>query len=257
MQSLVPHRNLDVGMKVSCAFSIHSRLYKMASPPREGRGEDIACVAPYSYKPLSPTRHTRILRLEAAADDSAPLRCSLHDIDLDDDLDYDAISYTWGAPDFTDNLFVVASDGSPISCLRITVNLRRGLERLRRTTGARNLWVDAICIDQTDKGDKARQIPRMVAIYRQASSVVVWLGDWEEQAACLARLSWAARRSPSSIDWERTWSDCAKVYSLPWFSRRWVVQEVREQCVPRYSCRVLMLTVGSAQRPGHSTLRRR
>lgn len=231
----------------------------MASPRARRAIEDTTCAAPYSYKPLSPSQHTRILRLEASADRSAPLRCSLHEVDLDKDLDYDAISYTWGAPDFTEKLFVVANDGFPdSSCLKITVNLRRGLERLRRTTEARNLWIDAICIDQADKGDKARQIPRMVDIYRQASSVVVWLGDWEEQAACLARLSWAARQSTSSVDWDKTWIDCDKVYTLPWFSRRWIIQEVREQPKPPYSCsKVLTLIVGCAQRPGHFALRRR
>ena len=39
------------------------------------------------------------------------------------------------------------------------------------------LWIDAICISQTDNAEKALQIPRMGDIYRLANRVVAWLGE--------------------------------------------------------------------------------
>lgn len=39
-----------------------------------------------------------------------------------------------------------------------------------------NLWIDAICINQHDLAEKARQIPLMTRIYSTAARVLVWLG---------------------------------------------------------------------------------
>lgn len=38
------------------------------------------------------------------------------------------------------------------------------------------IWIDAICIDQTDENEKAMQIPLMSEIYKRAYQVNVWLG---------------------------------------------------------------------------------
>ena len=41
----------------------------------------------------------------------------------------------------------------------------------------RLIWIDSICINQKDEDEKAQQIELMRDIYRNASRVVVWLGD--------------------------------------------------------------------------------
>lgn len=38
------------------------------------------------------------------------------------------------------------------------------------------LWIDAVCIDQTDHREKSRQVAQMGDIYRDAERVLVWLG---------------------------------------------------------------------------------
>jgi hypothetical protein len=44
------------------------------------------------------------------------------------------------------------------------------------------LWADAVCINQVDKDEKARHIPLMGSIYKNASSVLAWLGEGRESA---------------------------------------------------------------------------
>lgn len=51
------------------------------------------------------------------------------------------------------------------------------LRRLRRDSGVRVLWIDAICINQEDNDEKGVQVPLMRQIYQQASQVCVYLGE--------------------------------------------------------------------------------
>jgi hypothetical protein len=44
------------------------------------------------------------------------------------------------------------------------------------------LWVDAICIDQTDASEKSYQVGLMARIYMQAHQVIVWLGDGDRES---------------------------------------------------------------------------
>ena len=48
---------------------------------------------------------------------------------------------------------------------KITKNLHAALLRLRNHSFERIVWVDAICIDQADDQEKARQIQNMAKIY--------------------------------------------------------------------------------------------
>ena len=66
-------------------------------------------------------------------------------------------------------------------CLNITASLDIALRRLRRQDYDRLLWVDAICINQTDLAECAAQVERMAVVCALAGCVLVWLGpekDW-------------------------------------------------------------------------------
>jgi len=39
------------------------------------------------------------------------------------------------------------------------------------------VWVDAICIDQTNTNEKSQQVQSMAKIYTVASRAIVWLGE--------------------------------------------------------------------------------
>ena len=117
------------------------------------------------------------------------------EIPLDqNELGYDALSYTWGKP--TSDLSrqnpwmtgritpreyasqVIYVNGKELT---VTTNLLYALERLQpRYQGMRKvqyLWVDAICINQNDDQEKAEQVKMMGDIYKKAAEVLVWLGE--------------------------------------------------------------------------------
>jgi Heterokaryon incompatibility protein (HET) len=89
---------------------------------------------------------------------------------------YEALSYTWGDHSVTALIQVNGIE------LQITLNLFRALQRLRKGRKKRVLWVDALCIDQSNLAERSEQVPRMRSIYQRAERVVVWLGDATEDS---------------------------------------------------------------------------
>ncbi|KAI0098525.1 HET-domain-containing protein [Nemania sp. FL0031] len=186
-------------------------------------------IQQYQYQPLHPSAQTRIIVLEHSRDPSAPLVCKIEELNIEADEGFQALSYTWGEPNFTERLVV-----DNTSFLRITPNLRDALRRFRKPFSSRRLWVDAVCINQQDEEEKKKQIPFMDVIYRGASSVLVWLGNYPTQAACLASIKayprlFGKERAPGSREGRQEHSELimsiASLVQLPWFSRRWIVQE--------------------------------
>lgn len=94
-----------------------------------------------------------------------------------------------------------------------------------------NLWIDAICIDQSDEDEKSGQIPRMSEIYMRASEVSVWIGEEDETSgkainlveSCLKLDQLDSLMTDSHSD---AWDAFATLLRRPWFSRRWIVQEL-------------------------------
>ncbi|KAE8449252.1 hypothetical protein EG329_008419 [Mollisiaceae sp. DMI_Dod_QoI] len=84
---------------------------------------------------------------------------------------YEALSYAWGDSLSMESIYI--NDQS----LSVRSNLATILRYLRKKKVSRILWIDAICINQNDVAEKNVQVQRMVQIYRQASSVLVWLGE--------------------------------------------------------------------------------
>ncbi|RYN24920.1 hypothetical protein AA0112_g8877 [Alternaria arborescens] len=84
---------------------------------------------------------------------------------------YEATSYTWGDPTITR---IISCNGRNFA---VTTNAYQYLRRLRLEDKDRLLWMDSICINQADDGEKAQQVPMMGDIYQRARRVVVWLGE--------------------------------------------------------------------------------
>lgn len=99
------------------------------------------------------------------------IKCKLHVVDLAHKPSFTALSYVWGDP--TAQAVIWLSDEP----LRVTKNAWEALNRLRTTFSPLRIWVDAICIDQTNASEKLRQIPLMSEIYSSAERVYIWLGE--------------------------------------------------------------------------------
>jgi hypothetical protein len=96
---------------------------------------------------------------------------------------YFALSYTWGAP--FDGLDPEWSDPQATHVLyangcefKVRHNLLEALKHMRKKPGFFKLpiWIDAMCINQDDLGEREAQIQRMDEIYASAWATVVWLG---------------------------------------------------------------------------------
>ncbi|KAI0508938.1 heterokaryon incompatibility protein-domain-containing protein [Xylaria bambusicola] len=131
-----------------------------------------------SFKGVSPHRpldkHGKEIRIVRLLPNtfSAPIECELEHIILEPGADYEAISYCWGDASLTHPILL---DGVSYP---ITLTLLDGLKYLRHTTSPRKLWIDSLCINQTDLAERSREILRMREIYKLAKSVVIWLGDY-------------------------------------------------------------------------------
>jgi hypothetical protein len=133
-------------------------------------------MATYKHHPLHGPRNTRLIRLEPSKNFSSPLQCRLFEISIDENHQYEALSYSWGPPvmDRTVLCFNIP--------LGITANCEAAMRYLRLPDQPRVLWIDSICIDQESNPEKNQQIPLMKDIYGKAGEVLVWLG--EETKAC-------------------------------------------------------------------------
>jgi hypothetical protein len=146
---------------------------------------------------------------------------------------YEAVSYTWGKPVFTADLFCPGN-----SVLRITPHVNAMLRRLRKSHRPRNLWVDAICINQHDDQEKGQQVALMGEIYQQALKVILWLGDEDQDVkSVFAFIRALSVLEPPGLKvqeintlLQETWGDTSwEALNIflrrPWFGRRWVLQE--------------------------------
>lgn len=123
------------------------------------------------YRPLEGERKVRFLKLLPGDTDDEICFELVHDTLASlPPIVYDATSYTWGAPTPTRT---VRCDGRLVE---IRENAYDFLLRLRQPDIARFLWMDCICIDQSNLRERAEQVKIMHLIYRNARSVLIWLG---------------------------------------------------------------------------------
>jgi predicted AAA+ superfamily ATPase len=118
------------------------------------------------------------------------IRSSLAVASLDDDLHYEALSYTWGDPTVERAINVNENHS-----LKVTANLETALQYLRCPDKERVLWIDAICINQDDNAEKSNQVQLMSGIIGRALNVLFGWVSWMRK---LTRLSIFLRNGQSS-----------------------------------------------------------
>lgn len=88
-----------------------------------------------------------------------PIFCELVHVCLSDHDDYSALSYCWGDPTITTPITL---NGQPYP---VTTNLEQALRYIRLEHECRPLWIDALCINQSDLSERSHQVRRMREIY--------------------------------------------------------------------------------------------
>jgi hypothetical protein len=158
--------------------------------------EELEAIKPLVIAPDGPTEsgsictrltskeHFRLLEILPGMGE-AILQCRLHVCSMcDNQSAYEALSYTWKTGWEYFGWVNIGPKNPKIECngveMAVGTNLYMALHRLRREDSTRVVWADAICINQSDVHERGQQVSAMGDIFRNAYSVVVWLGADED-----------------------------------------------------------------------------
>jgi hypothetical protein len=169
----------------------------------------------FTYDVLDQPEHNiRAVRLHPRRWRTDPMIiCDIITLDLNTGPWYEALSYEWGNPSTSTRYTILLNNKSIV----VRENLWWALYELRDAHQPRTLWIDAICINQSDVHERNCQVSRMGDIYSQAARVVAWIGQANFESSHAICTPWHHR-----CKWEALRSLCSRSY----WSRLWIVQEV-------------------------------
>ena len=124
----------------------------------------------YLYAPIDPnSQEIRLLVLKPPREPGDVIRCALIRESLARDVQFEALSYEWGE-EYDDREIII--DGWRVP---VRKNLWDALRHLRSTQD-RALWIDALCINQSNVRERNHQVGQMSQIYGKSWRVLIWLG---------------------------------------------------------------------------------
>jgi hypothetical protein len=204
----------------------------------------------YQLKSLNlAAKEIRLVKLihagpEATSDPSYRPRCIIKHVDFESEPKYQALSYMWGPPEKTSEIYIEDQ------IFTIRINLWSFLDQQSRDQAfceSTWLWIDQICINQEDGQERTHQVGQMSEIYTVAQRVIIWLGVgteetnrvmddiaagldlWDDEVGITIR---------SRVDDPRL----KLIASLPYWSRLWIIQEIT-------LARIIEVVWGSRQIP--------
>ncbi|KAL8908306.1 MAG: hypothetical protein Q9171_005514 [Xanthocarpia ochracea] len=217
------------------------------------------------YEPLAP-HEIRLLRFTPDDD----LVADLERVVLHDAPPYIALSYTWGRAPYRKGRSLSAKYSITLNSqlFEVQENLHDALLYLVPEVRKKSclLWVDAICINQSDVQERNTQILHMRYIYEHANMVFGWLGvpfsDEETSLATSIMRNFnivlrdglaehngnmnavAAQISPSNKDiYPEPGTDCYKgwlgireIFNQRYWKRIWIYQEATGTAPTRFCC---------------------
>jgi hypothetical protein len=200
----------------------------------DGSNYDQEQLRPYQYTPLPRVESTiRLLKLEPSPSRDQELVCEFITRNLEDPHNgkYEALSYAWGQAARED--YIKVRNDEEFCSLDITRNLSSALRALRPRRHSRIFWIDAICINQEDLTEKSNQVANLSKIYGMASGVCIWLGEANEDSKmAIDFIKHSVVNVQNLGDLFRSqnailgWRAMIRLMQRPWFSRRWIIQEV-------------------------------
>ncbi|KAM0196126.1 hypothetical protein ACHAPA_004770 [Fusarium lateritium] len=192
-------------------------------------------TGPYMGKILNEDDSFRLISLEPGhSDDGLSIRLlntTLHSTEA-----YEAVSYVWGDANKSGSVQILENDEDRDVQINVTRNCQAALRSLRRLESPRVLWIDSICINQSSPAEKTHQLNLMAHIYKNASQVLVYLGEGTELSDIAMKFICELDK-PSDYGnrntTDETQSDAQdqrtavnNLFERPWFYRVWVLQEI-------------------------------
>ncbi|KAH7088077.1 HET domain-containing protein [Paraphoma chrysanthemicola] len=209
-------------------------------------------MQPYSYHRLA--KHT--IRLLGLQDTTSPtFSGTLKTFNLSEAPGYYCLSYTWGTQSEDVEIHI---DKQKLFVRPSLVDTLHRLQDLAANGSSSDLkvewvWIDRICVNQDDVEERSEQVKYMGTIYSQGIRTIIWAGNdqdgctaaWElidqiydlclsenPQAKYLAdiplRMYSDQNHEKSRLPpWnDKLWEHLRRLFTLPWFTRTWIIQEV-------------------------------
>ncbi|KAF4331809.1 hypothetical protein FBEOM_14418 [Fusarium beomiforme] len=172
------------------------------------------------------------------------------------EIPYNALSYTWGSPRDGPSepkdaaIKSILLNGRPFE---VQPNLYDALLELQVSCSETPIWIDALCINQSNPNERSPQVSVMNQIYGKANRVIVWLGkafpELETGLRAAERIGTESVPETLRMIGTQTWdfsSDLSTMserygmdpvdqeeaiglitlYMSNWFARVWIIQEV-------------------------------
>ncbi|KAE9366554.1 hypothetical protein N431DRAFT_384418, partial [Stipitochalara longipes BDJ] len=168
------------------------------------------------HPPLDPSKgEIRLLSLHDSDDENASILGELHLASMEDK--YTALSYVWGD---RCNRRPIRLNGFATT---ITANLAVVLRRLRNEKKALKIWIDAVCINQTDSAEKSHQVQNA------KMGTILWLGEAENNSDVAMKLISTASQAFFDEYYPLAPSPALQavrhLLRRDWWKRMWVIQE--------------------------------
>jgi hypothetical protein len=191
------------------------------------------------------------------------IRCEIFHASMSENLEFKALSYAWGK---NDKQYSILLNGLPFL---VHHNLYTALLQISSWSTATpiTIWIDAICIDQSNIPERSQQVRNMRCIYSQAEEVVVWLGPHSENSHCafhilrdfliLARHPYSTLVMCKYLEYTEPVGDpevakglraLADLFLRDYWYRMWIVQELT---VARH----ITIHVGDCAAPGAAVIK--
>ena len=196
---------------------------------------------PRLYEPLDRSKsEVRVVVLESVDDHSMSeahrntknLVLCMKTISLDDSghPSFNTLSYVWGELMSDSKVIINGFD------VKVTENLHLALQDLFRSNSNLLLWVDALCIDQSNMQERGSQVQMMSRIYGSAARTVAHLGSFPTGPALRLLDELATRRrqpdpalwiinAAAEVEWADGWKGLDAFIQLPYWTRVWILQE--------------------------------
>jgi Heterokaryon incompatibility protein (HET) len=153
---------------------------------------------------------------------------------------YEALSWSWGANPRDTWISIESSirlrndiTYTKLYKKAVTSDLHAALRALKFSNEKRYLWIDAICINLEDIDERNHQVEMMASIYGYASRVCIRIGVGDpksDMAMDFIRYEVLQLQNFDTLceskDHSKKWDALLNLMRRPWFSRRWIVQEV-------------------------------
>jgi len=225
-------------------------------PTKKARWGEEAKIPEFEYGPLPANeKRIRLLRLLPGVLANHQIDCEMFEADFVEDkelgdrlvraggksldetnqeqhfVEYEALSWRWGEEATGEFTVMIHKDGAMYR-KRVSETLGLALKYLRFEKD-RYLWIDALCINQNDHDERSSQVAMMSLVYTAAERACVWLGEDDEDSTMAIRfireeITQLKKFDRLCTDKEHApkWRSLLALMQRPWFSRRWVVQEI-------------------------------